>query len=261
MVSFKQFLIEKTSLIKYGYDAFGMDDANITFLVNDYKLCAFQRVNDKFSKLIKIEQTEDNNLKGKQYGNNVGNTEGNTVFHDQLFSLFDEYDYGDFGDESVSKEDILVRGRLWIDPENPKRMMVSVADYEGSFGGIKPFFEKAITGLIPEPTGLKFAYEYDNQNIDFKDRSSEPTSTKKIKTSKKVDIVGKEKKDRLNSLVSQYHEIKARDAGSFKLKQIEKEIDDLCKELSVPNPITAFKQSQIEQPIQKVPSWLGRNGD
>jgi hypothetical protein len=242
MLSFKNYFLIKESptIIKYGTRNIPMDESVITFIVSEYELdrqryfdsYIFQTTNSKLPKLFHV----DGSFKVKDVSSMTSQTQ--IMYHDNMGHIFNL-------DMGLDAEEEYVRGRLWIDPENKTRVLVSMWTFREDFDRkFKPFFEKLIKKIIPSAN--EFAYEHylsNSKGINFA-----PDNTTVVNQTQ-IDKWKKEKAE----LLAKYHVVTGVERNVVKLK-----IQDLNKKLGIKED--PFEFMKVTKPA-KGPSWMGRDGD
>jgi len=231
---------ESPTIIRYGTRNIPMDESVITFIISEYELdrrryfdsYIFQTTNSKLPKLFHV----DSAFKIKDSSSLTSQTK--IMYHDNMGHVFNL-------DMGLDAEEEYVRGRLWIDPENKARMLVSMWTHRQDFDRkFKPFFEKLIKKIIPSAT----EFEYEHYLSNSKGINFAPDNTTVVKQTQ-IDKWKKEKAD----LDAERHLVTGVERNVVTLK-----IQDLNKKLGIKeDPFEAMKATRT----QKAPSWINRVGD
>jgi hypothetical protein len=241
MLSFKDYFLvnESPTGIMYGSRHMDMEDSAITFILSYYEVdrerffdaYVFQTVNRKLPVLYHTDKT----FKVIDAPENSGKKE---IYHENMAAIFNL-------DMGMGLEDDFVRGRLWVDPKNKSRMLVSMWTYKEDFESVyKSFFEKLTKSVIPNAN--EFVYEHflsNSKGINFA-----PNDKEKVEQTQ-VDKWKKEKAE----LLAQYHVVTGVEKNIVKLK-----IQDLNKKLGIKED--PFEFMKVTKPNSK-PSWMRREGD
>lgn len=234
-MNFKEYfklISESPTMIKYGNKNLDMGESDITFITSQDDFYAFQTVSTKTPVIhindeLKIVDTPPlTNYKEEMY-------------HEELGAIFGL-------DLGMSTEGMYVRGRLWIDPEDDNRMLVSIWSYKDEFKPFARFFESAVKKLIPNASEFTYEYAYFSQKgIDFaktKDLSpkSSPTETEKLKKKRA-------------ELIAQWHFT----PSGPQRNAIKLQINELNKKLGIKDQ--PFEYPKITKSLE--PSWKRRIGD
>jgi hypothetical protein len=241
MLSFKDYFLvnESPTGIMYGNRHMDMEDSAITFILSYYEVdrerffdaYVFQTVNRKLPVLYHTDKT----FKVIDAPENSGKKE---IYHENMAAIFNL-------DMGLGAEDDFVRGRLWVDPKNKSRMLVSMWTYKEDFESVyRSFFEKLTKSVIPNAN--EFVYEHflsNSKGINFA-----PNDKEKVEQTQ-VDKWKKEKAE----LLAQYHVVTGVEKNIVKLK-----IQDLNKKLGIKED--PFEFMKVTKPNSK-PSWMRREGD
>lgn len=244
MISFKKYfnlVTESPTMIRYGDSTLYMDEAAITFITSQDDFYAFQNVTMKIPKILHI------NDELKVVDTPSMPNEKDEMYHEELGSIFGL-------DLGINTEGMYVRGRLWVDPQDINRMLVSIWSYQDEFKPFKMFFESAVKKLFPKASEFSYEYAYFSQKgIDFaKEVKIKGISPAKIK---KQQTEEEKLKKRRYELFRLWHT----KTGPEKLK-IENEGDEINRKLGLTDAPWAYKKAK---PITKSlePSWKRRDGD
>jgi hypothetical protein len=236
MLSFKKYfklINESPTMIKYGSKIFDMGDSIITFITSEDDFYAFQTISSKLPKLLHIND-ELNIVDTPPVSD--GKTE---MYHEEMGAIFGL-------DLGIQTEGMYVRGRLWTDPVENSRVLVSLWAYKDEFKPFTRIFEAAVKKIYPKASEFSYEYSYfSQQGIDFAKSkttsTSSPTETDKLKKQRA-------------ELIAQWHVTPSGPARNI----IKVKIQDLNKKLGVKeDPFEAMKATRT----QKAPSWLNRVGD
>lgn len=183
MISFKHYfklITESPTMIKYGSKILDMGDSAITFITSQDDFYAFQTITNKTPKILHIN--DELNIADIPEMSN----EKTEMYHEELGSLFGL-------DLGLNTEGMYVRGRLWIDPKEKSRILVSLWSYKDEFKPFIRFFEAAVKKIYPKAS--EFAYEYayfSSQGINFAKSDSapksKPTETENLKK-KRAELI------------------------------------------------------------------------
>jgi hypothetical protein len=235
MITFKEYfkLIEESpTMIRYGNRNITMEDSVITFITSQDDFYAFQNANVRLPSLLHIDDT----FKIVETPPLLKQTD--EMYHDQLGTIFGL-------SLGISTEDMYVRGRLWLDPEDKNRMLVSIWSYKEEYQVYKTFFENVVKKIIPNASEFAYEYAYVSQKgIDFA----------KQKDTKIIPQTELEKlKKKRAELIAQWHFTPAgQQRNSIKLQ-----IGELNKKLGIKDE--PFEYTKIQKTTE--PSWKRRDGD
>ena len=236
MLNFKNYfklINESPTMIKYGSKILDMGDSVITFITSEDDFYAFQTISSKMPKLLHIDD------KLKVVDTPSVSNEKTEMYHEEMGAIFGL-------DLGVFTEGMYVRGRLWIDPVDSARVLVSLWAYKDEFKPFSRIFEAAVKKIYPKANEFSYEYSYFSQKgIDFAKSkttsTSSPTETEKLKKQRA-------------ELIAQWHFTPSGPARNI----IKVKIQDLNKKLGIKeDPFEAMKVTRT----QKAPSWLNRVGD
>ena len=164
-------------MIRYGNKTITMEDSVITFITSQDDFYAFQNANSRLPSLLHIDDTVEI-VETPQLSRQT-----DEMYHERLGAIFGL-------NLGISTEDQYVRGRLWVDPEDKNRMLVSVWSYKEEYQVYKSFFEKAVKKIVPNASEFTYEYAYFSQKgIDFaKEKDTKKLPLSDIEKLKKIDI-------------------------------------------------------------------------
>ena len=220
-------------MIRYGNRNITMEDSVITFITSQDDFYAFQKANTSLPILLHIDDSFET-LKPPPPPPKYTDE----MYHDQLGGIFGL-------SLGMSTENMYVRGRLWIDPEDENRMLVSVWSYKEEYQVYKSFFEKVVKKIIPNASEFTYEYAYVSQRgIDFA----------KEKDAKKLPLSDIEKlKKKRAELIAQWHFTPAGQQKNI----IKLQVSDINKKLGIKDE--PFEYTKIQKTVE--PSWKRRDGD
>ena len=236
MLNFKKYfklINESPTMIKYGSKILDMGDSAITFITSEDDFYAFQTISSKLPRLLHI----NDELKVVDTPPvSDGKTE---MYHEEMGAIFNL-------DLGVFTEGMYVRGRLWLDPDENSRVLISLWAYQDEFKPFKRIFEASVKKIYPKASEFSYEYAYFSQRgIDF---AKSKTSTKSSTT--ETDKLKKQRAE----LIAQWHVTPSGPTRNI----IKVKIQDLNKKLGVKeDPFEAMKV----RTTQKAPSWVNRIGD
>ena len=233
MITFKEYfslLNENPTIIKYNNKNLTIEDAAITFIISLDDFYAFQTLSEKiptllhFDDQLKIIETPPLTNKKQE------------MYHEELGAIFGL-------DLGMQTEDMYIRGRLWIDPQDSSRTLTSMWASKDQFNPLKRYFELCIKTIVRNAT--EFAYEFDNQRaIDFaktKDNNIlPPTEQEKLKKKRA-------------ELIAQWHFTPSGPQRNI----IKLQVSDINKKLGIKDE--PFEYTKITKSVE--PSWKRRDGD
>lgn len=235
MITFKEYfklIQESPTIIRYGNKNLSMDESVITFITSQDDFYAFQSASVKLPQLVHIND-ELNIVETPPLPNHK-----QEMYHEELGAIFGL-------DLGINTEGMYVRGRLWVDPEDQTRMLVSIWAYNDEFKPFTRLFEASVKKLIPHASEFTYEYAYFSQKgIDFA----------KTKESKKLPLTEIEKlKKKRAELIAQWHFTPAGQQRNV----IKLQIGELNKKLGIKDE--PFEYTKITKSLE--PSWKRRDGD
>jgi hypothetical protein len=237
MINFKEYfklITESPTGIKYGDKLLYMHEAAITFITTPDDFYAFQTVSTKAPKLLHI----NNEFKVVETPELIKDTD--EMYHENLGTIF--------GLDLYISE--YKRGRLWIDPNDNTRILVSLWSFKEEFlDKYAEFFEAVVKKMLTKASEFVYEFEYSRPNMNF----AQEVKIRGITPNKKTE---EEKlKERRVVVFGLWHT----KTGDEKLK-LEKEGDEINKKLGLTDAPWAYKRVQTPKKSSE-PSWKTRIGD
>lgn len=237
MISFKRYfeiIQESPTGIKYGNKHLSMDEAAITFITSPDDFYAFQTISTAVPKVLHIND-EFKVVETPELTKDI-----DEMYHEQLGAMFGL-------SLGMSTENQYVRGRLWIDPMDNTRILVSLWSFKEEFGEYVRFFEGVVKKMLPKASEFVYEYAYVSQRgIDFaknKDGQNGPVS--------ELEKLKKKRSD----LISQWHVT----PSGIDRNRLAVQITDINKKLGIKD--TPWDYKKVETTVERTPSWKSRDGD